>query len=202
MPWGQSEGANLRQQPKCGIARERENKERERENFPTNSSNLRQTLTCSQNKGLSEYQRRASRLQTSPASCWRQRARWVTARAGGRGAISAPEMASSTKIWADSQLLTKSSWDPGGLTFARRGAARAQPPRGNTQHTWDGTPEAHLGNRAARTREVIKKHSPPGTVRSPSTWLPELLGPGKGTKCKPNRVRAFVEYPRTWTWAA
>ena len=25
-------------------------------------------------------------------------------------------------------------------------------------------------------------HGPPGTVRSPRTWLPELLGPGKGKK--------------------
>ena len=26
-------------------------------------------------------------------------------------------------------------------------------------------------------------HGPPRTVFSPSTWSPELLGPGKGTKC-------------------
>ena len=26
-------------------------------------------------------------------------------------------------------------------------------------------------------------HGPPRTVCSPSTWLPELLGLGKGTKC-------------------
>ena len=38
--------------------------------------------------------------------------------------------------------------------------------------------------------------------RSPSTWSPELLGPGKGTKCSPNQVCAFVEYPSTWIWAA
>ena len=31
-----------------------------------------------------------------------------------------------------------------------------------------------------------KRHRTPGTVRSPSTWSPELLGPGKGTKCMPN----------------
>ena len=44
----------------------------------------------------------------------------------------------------------------------------------------------HLGNQAAGTREVIKTHGPPGTAHSPSTWLPELLGPGKGTKRRPN----------------
>ena len=36
----------------------------------------------------------------------------------------------------------------------------------------------------------------PGTVRSPSTWLPELCRPGKGAKCRPSQVCAFVEYPR------
>ena len=40
----------------------------------------------------------------------------------------------------------------------------------------------------AGTREVIKMHGPPGTVRSPNTWLPELLGPGKNTERMPNRV--------------
>ena len=40
---------------------------REKKNFPTKSSNLRHCLACSQNKGLSEYQRRASQLRTSPS---------------------------------------------------------------------------------------------------------------------------------------
>ena len=38
-----------------------------------------------------------------------------------------------------------------------------------------------------------KVHRPPGTVHSPSTWSPELLGPGKSTKHRPNEVCAFVE---------
>ena len=42
------------------------------------------------------------------------------------------------------------------------------------------------GNRAAGTGEVINMHSPYGTVHSPSTWSPELLRPGEGTKCMPN----------------
>ena len=37
-----------------------------------------------------------------------------------QGAISAPETASSTKLRAGSQLLTKSSWHPGQLTSTRR----------------------------------------------------------------------------------
>ena len=48
---------------------ERERKKRERENFPTKSSNIRHCQARSQNKRLSEYQRRASWLWTgsSPA---------------------------------------------------------------------------------------------------------------------------------------
>ena len=34
-------------------------------------------------------------------------------------------------------------------------------------------------------------------LRSPSTWSSELLGPGKATKCRPNRFCAFVEYVST-----
>ena len=41
-------------------------KERERENFPAKSSNLRHYWACSQKKGLSEYQGRVSQLWTSP----------------------------------------------------------------------------------------------------------------------------------------
>ena len=100
-----------------------------------------------------------------------------------------PETASSTKLWAGSQLLTTSSWDPGWLTSTRRVAAWYQLSRGDIRHTWDGALTAHLGNPAAGTREVIKMHGPPGTVCSPSTWLPELVWPGKDTKCTPSPQR-------------
>ena len=32
---------------------------------------------------------------------------------------------------------------------------------------------------------------------SPNTWSPERLRSGKGSKCRPNRVFAFEEYPST-----
>ena len=35
-------------------------------------------------------------------------------------------------------------------------------------------------------RGVVKMHCPAGRVHSPSTWLPELLQAGKGTKRRPN----------------
>ena len=34
-------------------------------------------------------------------------------------------------------------------------------------------------------------------LRSPNTWSPELLGPGKATKCRPNRVCTSENYPST-----
>ena len=37
-----------------------------KENFPGKGSNLTHSLACSQNKGLCEYQRRASWLLTGP----------------------------------------------------------------------------------------------------------------------------------------
>ena len=38
--------------------------------------------------------------------------------------------------------------------------------------------------------------------RSPNTWSAERLGPGKGTKRRPNWVCTFEEYQSTWTWVA
>ena len=126
----------------------------------------------------------------------RQRGRRATARAGRRGAISAPEVASSTKVWAGYQLLTKSSWDPGQLISTKRVTAKDQLSREDAWHTWDSAPTAHPGNQLAGTREVIRCTALLGRVCSPSTWSPELLGLGKGTKRRPNQVCAFVEHPR------
>ena len=89
--------------PNCGREKERER------SFPRKA--LRHNLACSQNKGLNEYQRRVSQLWTGPSTRRRQRGRRATARARRWEAILAPEMASSTKLWAGSQLLTKTSWE-------------------------------------------------------------------------------------------
>ena len=93
------------------------------------SSNLKGSLEHSQNKELSEYQRRVSRLWTSPSPHQRQRGR----------------------------------------------------PADDIQ----------------TSREVIKTQSPPRTVRSPSTWLPELLGPGKGTNTRPTESVPLWSTPET-----
>ena len=49
-----------------GIARERD-KRKNRENFPMKGSNLMHELARSQNKGLNEYQKRASGLCIGPS---------------------------------------------------------------------------------------------------------------------------------------
>ena len=61
-----------------------------------------------------------------PTPRWRQGGRWVTVWAWRKGANSAPETASSSKLQAGSQLLTKSSWDPGRLVSVRKVTARDQ----------------------------------------------------------------------------
>ena len=52
----------------------------------------------------------------------------------------------------------------------------------------------HPGNQVARMGEAIRRIPHLGRVHSPSNWSPELLGPGKGTKLRPNWVCTFVEY--------
>ena len=83
MPWGQSEGTNVRQQLKLWDHQ----RERKKRSFPKKA--LRCSLACSQNKGVREYQKRASQHCTGLSQ--RQRGRCVTARARRQGAILAPE---------------------------------------------------------------------------------------------------------------
>ena len=72
----------------CGIARERE------------KINLSEhTAGHSQNKGTEQFQRRASQMRTSPSP--------ARGRREGKGANSAPVMASLTKLQTGSQFLTK-----------------------------------------------------------------------------------------------
>ena len=55
----------------------------------------------------------------------------------------------------------------------------------------------HTQETMAGMGEVIRCTTYLGSVHWPSTWSPALLGLGKGTKRRPNRVCAFMEYPRT-----
>ena len=77
---------------------EREMRERERENFPGKSCNLKSSLARSQNKVLTKYQRRASPLWTGPSPTGGREAAGQQPEPKGKGAITAPEMAFSTKL--------------------------------------------------------------------------------------------------------
>ena len=125
-----------------------------------------------------------------PLPAQTQKGRLETARARRQGAavISTSEMASSNRLWAGSQLPPSCSWDSGWFTSTRRATAWDQLSRGDIW-CWDGALAVHPGNKVAGTREVIKIHGPSGRVHSSSTWLPELLRPGKGTKHMPNPQR-------------
>ena len=116
--------------PNCGIARERK---KERESFPAKSSNLRHCQATHRTKDWANTRGELASCRP-PIPNQRQRGRRGAARVRRQGAISAPEPASSTKLWAASELLTKSSWVPGQLTSTRRVAARDQLPRGDTWH--------------------------------------------------------------------
>ena len=150
--------------PNCGIARERGKKKekRERENFPKKSSNLRHCWPAHRTKDWANTRGElaGSRLAHLPPGAERQVGDSQSQKA--RGKLS-PRDGILYQIWAGSQLLTESSWDPERLTSARRvGATRDQFPRGDTRHTWEGTPTLHPGNRAAGTRKVIRCTAPPG----------------------------------------
>ena len=132
---------------------------------------LTRSLAHAQNKGLSKYQRRASWLPTGPSplleverqACNSQS--WKTQVA----AISAPEIASSTKLLAGSQLLTASSCDPGWLTSARRVTAWDQLPRGDT-----GTTETVHFRRTWETQQL-----------GPQRWLTRTARLGRCTRQAP-----------------
>ena len=164
-------------------------------------SNLTHSLARSQNKGMSEYQRRAIQVCTDPSTqleAERQVCHSQSQKARGNLGL---RPASSTKLWAGSQLLTTSSWDTGWLTSAKRVAAWDQLCWGDTWHDWDSALLAHPGNWVAGSREVIKMLGPPGIVLLPNTWSPELLGPGRAQNTCPIDS-ALAEYLKSSTWAA
>ena len=101
--------------------KKREREQRERENYPMKSPKLRHCQACSQNKGLSEYQRREYLLWTGPFPARDREA------GGGQPELErsnfGPREASYNKLQAASQFLTKTSWDSGWLTSTGRVAA-------------------------------------------------------------------------------
>ena len=87
MPWGQFEGANVRQQPKLWDS-QRERKKKKERTFPQKSLTWpsHRTKDWANTKG-----ELACCIQAPPRPRQRQRGRWRTARAVRQGAISDPE---------------------------------------------------------------------------------------------------------------
>ena len=152
-----------------GIDREREKRERERRNFPMKSSDLRHCWLLTE-------QRTWSNTRWELASCGLayhllEAERQVGNSQSWKVVISAPETASPTKLLASSQLLTKSSWDPGWLTYSGGVAVRDQFPRRDTWPTWDGASTEHPGNRVAGTGKVIRHTTQPGESVLVKHWV-------------------------------
>ena len=113
-----------------------------------------------------------------------------------KGANLAAEIASPTTLQTGFQFLTKTSWDSGQLPSTGRVTARDQLPRRDTRHTRDGPACCHPGNEEAETRDVRRCTGCLRRLHLPSTWSPELLGPGKGTKMQAQlslRLRGLPE---------
>ena len=188
--------------PNCGIAKERKKKKKQRErdrqteNYPAKSRNLRHCRAAHRTKDWANTRGELAGcgLAHPPLEAGRQE----RGSQSQKGAILAPEMASSTKMQAGFQLLTKTSWYSGWLTPTRRVTARDQLPRRDIWHTWDGRAHCHPGNQVAGTGEVIKMHRPPGTVRLPTPGRLSSLDLGSTWSPVPALDSSPAERPGAW----
>ena len=148
------------------------------------SPSLEHCQARSQNKGLS----RASQLLTGPSPAGDRQAREARARGGNHS----PREASSAKLQAGS---VANQDFLGFWTVDIRQEGRSQRSAPQKRHT------AHLRRCTSCTPRKLSGRGGGGhksqQPRLPSTWSPELLEPGKGTKHMPNQVCTCVEYPRT-----
>ena len=87
----------------------------------------------------------------------------------------------TTRFWSNKG---PTSCDPGWLTSVRRVTARDQRPRRDTC-TWHDAPAVHPGKWVAGMGQVIRCTTQLGKVRSPTTWSPEQLIPGRAQNAYP-----------------
>ena len=135
---------------------------------------------CLQNKGLSKYQRRARRLcihptPRQPLGAERQAYNGQSQKAKGCCSLGSRDgiFHQTVSRFPVANHVFLGSWT---VDICQECCSlRSAPQR---RHT------AHLGTRETEGLGwgVIKTYGPPGAVCSPSTWLPELLTPGKGHK--------------------
>ena len=149
--------------------------------YPEKSPNLRHCQAHSQNKGLS----RCSQLWTSHPPPETGRRGQPELEAGNRS----PREASSTKLHAgfvaNQDFL--GFWTVGIL---QEGCSQRSAPRRDT---------AHVRRHAGCTHRKLSGRDGGGDKSqqpcSPNTSSPELLGPGKCTKRRPNGVFTSEDYP-------
>ena len=145
------------------------------------SPNLRHHQAHSQNKGLS----RASWLWTGLSPSGNRQARAARARRVYRG----PREASSTKLQAGF-IANQDFLGFWTVDIRREGHSQRSAPQ--KRYT------AHLRRCAGCTFRKSSGRDRGGDklqrLHSPNNWSPEWLRSGKGTKCRPYRVCAFVEY--------
>ena len=150
----------------------------------------------SQNKGLSEYQRRASQygLAHHPAGGREEGKQQPELEGKGQSGPRDSIFHQNVSRLPVANHIFLGSWM---VDICQEGhSPRSAPQRKHTAHLrWcsRGAPRKP----SSQDWGGDKMHHTPGTVCSPSTWSPKLLRPGKGTKCMPNQVCAFVEYSRT-----
>ena len=147
------------------------------------SPNLRCHQACSQNKGLS----RANRIQAGPSPIP------VTGRQGQpepEGGNRSPREALSTKLQAGS-VANQDFLGFWMVDICWEGHSQRSAPQ--KRHT------AHLRRHAHCTPRKPSSWDGGGDKsqqpRLLNTWSPELLGPRKGTKRRPNGVCASEDYP-------
>jgi len=215
--------------PNCGIVKERGKKGKKRvggrreRTFPQKSSNLRHCQAAHRTKDLATT--RGELASCGPAHPPPRAERQAGDSQNRKGAISAPEMASSTTLWVGSQLWTKSSWDPWQLTSSGRVAARDLLPRGDTRHLrqhprcaprklrgWDGggdkTHRPTWGECARQAPGALVHQAPDlgraqnaDPIESVPLWStqepePERLRPGKHHNPGPALDSSPAEQPR------
>ena len=83
------------------------------------------------------------------------------------------------------------------VDFCQEGRSQRSAPQKRHMAHWRRVHPLPPRKPSGWTREVVRCTPHLGRQRSPSTWSPELLGPGKGKKRRPNRVCPFVDYLRT-----
>ena len=189
------------------------------------SSNLRHSLACSQNKGLSEYQRRVSQLRTCPSPHQRQsqkargdsQSQKVRGNLGPRDGILHQTV---SRLPVANQVFL-GSWT---IDICQEDRSQRSAPRGDTRHTWGGALAVHPGNWVSGMGEVIKtqptwrertRQAPEhlsfsnlgraqntGPTKSVPLWStrepePERLRPGKCTKPR----ACFGQFPCRATWS-